>query len=243
MLGLLLLVLTVFLLFIVYSIAPTVLMRSFSLGVFKRSHLPKKVALTFDDGPDPDYTPTLLDLFWDYHVKATFFVVGEHAKSHPEIILRMYEEGHTIGIHHYRHLSNWFLSPWAVKKQCMKTADVIESITGERPVYYRPPWGHLNLFVKWACRPFRIVMWSAILGDWRLSLGKEQLKQRLLDHIRDGAIIVLHDCGVNPGADHTAPQMTIDALRDFFKEVNGHYDFVPIDVLYENDQMTQRKDL
>ncbi|TCP19981.1 peptidoglycan/xylan/chitin deacetylase (PgdA/CDA1 family) [Scopulibacillus darangshiensis] len=230
-LWLLLLILTVLLLFICYSILPTVIMRAFALGVFQRSKVPNKAALTFDDGPDPVYTPKLLDLCLEYKVKATFFVVGEHAAKHPEIIKRMQKEGHTIGIHHYRHLSNWFLSPWAVRRQCRQTADVIESITGIRPQYYRPPWGHLNLSVKWASAPFKIIMWSAILGDWRLGLGREKLKKRLLDNVNGGAVIVLHDCGVNPGADEEAPAMMLRALEEFLDEIGGQYNFVTIDAL------------
>ncbi|WKB36275.1 polysaccharide deacetylase family protein [Terrilactibacillus sp. S3-3] len=145
----------------------------------------------------------------------------------------MRREGHTIGIHHYKHVSNWFLTPWGSRNQCRKAADAVERITGERPVYYRPPWGHLNLFLPISARPFRVVLWSAILGDWKLSLGKERLKQRLRDHIRDGAIICLHDNGENPGADDDAPANTIAALNEFLPEVQGKYDFVPIGVLYE----------
>lgn len=229
----LIIILTVILIFIVYSIIPTIAMRSFAFGIFKTSHLKRKVALTFDDGPDAKYTPELLDLLKKYHVKATFFVVGEHAEKNPELLKRMRREGHAIGIHHYKHVSNWFLTPWGSRKQCRKAADAIERITGERPVYYRPPWGHLNLFLPVSARPFRIVLWSAILGDWKLSLGKERLKQRLRDHIRGGAIICLHDNGENPGADDDAPANTIAALSEFLPEVQGKYDFVPIGALYE----------
>ncbi|WP_141604688.1 polysaccharide deacetylase family protein [Terrilactibacillus laevilacticus] len=235
MLHILFIVLTIISLFIVYSIIPTIAIRSLSIGIFQRSHTKGQASLTFDDGPDQLYTPMLLDLFKKHNVKATFFVVGEHAKKNPDIIKRMHEEGHTIGIHHYKHVSNWFLMPWQIRKQCKMTADLIESIIGERPIYYRPPWGHLNLFIHWGAKPFRLVLWSAILGDWKLSLGKDRLKKRLQEHIKDGAVIVLHDNGENPGADERAPENTISAVTEYLEENHGKYEFVSIHTLYEDE--------
>ncbi len=143
----------------------------------------------------------------------------------------MKEEGHEIGIHHYRHKSNWFLSPLGVKQQCQKTADIIESIIGEPPYYYRPPWGHLNALVHLGSKPYKIVMWSAILGDWRLALGKARLVSRLKKTVKDGAIIVLHDRGDNPGADAEAPAMTIEALDEFLNGSGKDYEYVNLSTL------------
>ncbi|WJH35220.1 polysaccharide deacetylase family protein [Paenibacillus sp. CC-CFT747] len=71
-----------------------------------------QIALTFDDGPDPVYTPRLLDLLKERGIRATFFVLGSKAEKHPDLIRRMHEEGHQIGIHNYTHLSNWLMTPW-----------------------------------------------------------------------------------------------------------------------------------
>ncbi|MBM7644652.1 peptidoglycan/xylan/chitin deacetylase (PgdA/CDA1 family) [Scopulibacillus daqui] len=237
-----LLILLIFLcIFVVYSIIPTIVMRLFPIGIFKSSSIKNKAALTFDDGPNPIYTPRLLDLLKKHDIKATFFVVGENAKAYPDIISRMYLEGHTIGTHHYRHLSNWLLTPREVKEQCRMAADTVESITGKRPVYYRPPWGHLNLFVKWSSQPFKIIMWSAILGDWRCKLGKDKLKKRLHKSLHDGAVIVLHDSGENIGADQLAPEMMLQALEEFLLEKEDKIEFVPIDDLYEHETAKKRR--
>ncbi|MFC7394926.1 polysaccharide deacetylase family protein [Scopulibacillus cellulosilyticus] len=234
--SILLILLILVCIFAIYSIIPTLVIRAFSIGIFKSAHIKNKAALTFDDGPNPSYTPRLLDLLKSHGIKATFFVVGENAKAYPEIISRMHREGHTIGTHHYRHISNWLLTPREVKEQCRLAAETIEMITGKRPVYYRPPWGHLNLFVNWASRPYKIIMWSAILGDWRYKLGKDKLKQRLHKSLHEGAVIVLHDSGQNIGADQLAPEMMLQALEEFLQEKNDKIEFVPIDVLCQHEE-------
>lgn len=222
-------------LFLLYSLIPTFLYRLLDIGMIQRGKKKKSVAITFDDGPHSFYTPQILDLFKENNAKTTFFVVGENAEANPELLIRMKKEGHAIGIHHYRHTSNWLLTPSQSRIQCQKTADVIESITGERPVYYRPPWGHLNAFVHWSAHPFVIVMWSAILGDWKVKLGKDRLLKRLKKHSTDGAIIVLHDRGDNPGADKEAPAMTIETLKVFFDAQNGDKSFVSLPQLLNKD--------
>lgn len=221
---------------IIYSLLPTVLMRGLSLGLFNRSRVKGKLAFTFDDGPHPVYTPRLLDLLKNYKVKATFFVVGSFAEEHPEIIKRMDQEGHELAIHHYKHTSNWLLTPFASHRECVKTADVLERIIGERPVYYRPPWGHLNLFSWWSRRPFHLVLWSAILGDWNRKVGKIRLEKRIRKSVKDGAIIVLHDNDQTPGADEGAPEIMLSALQEVLKDVHDKYQFVTIDELYKENQ-------
>jgi len=222
-------VLIILCLFLLYAILPTVMMRTFAISVLKRVNIKGKVALTFDDGPDSRYTPELLDVLKKHKVQATFFVVGENAEQYPEIIKRMDSEGHSIGIHHYQHKNNWFLTPGGMRRQCLKTADTIQKITGKVPVYYRPPWGTFNLFTYWMTQPFKLVLWSAILGDWKLDLGKERLIERLRAHIHDGAIIVLHDSNDTPGADDGAAAHTVAALKEFLPQVNDTYDFITVD--------------
>ena len=132
--------------FIFYAFIPGILTRIFGFRVFRRGTGSNDFALTFDDGPDPLYTPRLLDLLKQYNMKATFFLVGSHAEKHPEVVKRIHSEGHLIGIHNYVHKSNWFMRPVTVRKQVKRTDDIIYSITGERSSYYRPPWGIVNLF-------------------------------------------------------------------------------------------------
>ncbi len=191
------------------------IVRIFSLRVQKK--VKNGVALTFDDGPDPVYTPQLLDLLKKYNVKATFFVVGWKAKKYPHLIKRMYEEGHTIGLHHYYHTSNWFLPPFVTEWELERSARVIEHMTGVRPVYYRPPWGHLNIWTVLMQKKYKIVMWTYILGDWKASMSVERLYERLTNSIKDGAIIVLHDSGSTIGADQHAPANMLRALEQLLQ--------------------------
>ena len=101
----------------------------------------KKIALTFDDGPHPYYTEQLLDGLKERGVKATFFVTGEHAKLHADIIKRMSEDGHLIGNHTYSHMQLGKTNREEFKEELVQTNEVIKGITGEEVIYVRPPYG------------------------------------------------------------------------------------------------------
>jgi peptidoglycan/xylan/chitin deacetylase (PgdA/CDA1 family) len=203
---------------VLYGIVPTVLIRKTNFHICRKGTPSGMIALTFDDGPDPYYTPRLLDLLKKYQVKATFFVVGKKAKQYPYIVKRMHDEGHEIGMHNYRHISNWFIFPPFLGRGLRKSANIIEQITGTRPMYYRPPWGHFNLFTPFLQKKYPTVMWTYILGDWNAKIGTMELFKRLKNSIKDGAIIVLHDSGKTFGADELAPEQMLSALELLLKE-------------------------
>ena len=206
------------LLILFYSIFPTLFIRIKGIGITKKIKNTNGIALTFDDGPNPKYTVQLLDLLKEYGIQATFFVVGEKVVKNPEIIKRMHQEGHTIGIHHFNHISNWILSPFQLKKQLRLTEEVINKYTNEMVMFYRPPWGHFNIFTLMLSKRFNIIMWSHIFGDWKV----ENCKKTLLDQLRTatspGSILLLHDCGETPGADEDAPEYMLKNLEIFLKE-------------------------
>lgn len=192
----------------------------------------RQVAFTFDDGPHPVYTPQLLDLLKKFQVKATFFVLGSKAAQYPELILRMHREGHLIGIHNYRHYPNAFMTPKQICQQIDQTAEIVMQITGERPSYYRPPWGILNFFDLWIHQDFHIVLWSVMAGDWKRRGGSSKVKKRLIRRLKDGSIFLLHDSGETFGADVDAPENTLQALREFLNFVlNEGYQCVRIDTM------------
>lgn len=207
----------VIILFLCYGAVPTVLIRVFEWGIVKRIHT-KEMALTFDDGPNPKYTPQLLDLLKKYHIKATFFVVGSNVKKYPEIIKRMADEGHTIGIHSFDHISSWILSPSQLKKQLEMTEKAITECTGEKVSFYRPPWGHFNLFTLWVSKKYTKIMWSSIFGDWKVAKAKNGLLEELRVYAKEGAIFVLHDNGDTLGAEEEAPGYMIRNLEIFLEE-------------------------
>ncbi|ANB55965.1 polysaccharide deacetylase family protein [Anoxybacillus sp. B7M1] len=203
---------------LIYGMIPTIWIRRNAWRIYKKGMRKGAVALTFDDGPDPYYTPQLLDLLKKHDIKATFFVVGTRAAKYPDLIRRMDREGHEIGLHNYRHISNWILFPPFLQRGLRKSALIIERITGKRPVYYRPPWGHFNLFTWTLQAKYPTIMWTHILGDWKESIGVDELLRRLKNGLQDGAIIVLHDSGDTLGADKKAPAHMLKALELLFAE-------------------------
>lgn len=201
-----------------YAFIPALISRVFGFRVFKRGRVTSEIALTFDDGPDHEYTPQLLDLLARYKAKATFFVVGSHAEKHPELLQRMHDEGHVVGIHNYVHKTNWFMRPKSVRNQIDRTSDVIREATGVRSAFYRPPWGIVNVFDFMNRDKKQIILWSAIFGDWNEKLGAERLKGKMMKKMRPGEVLLLHDCGRTPGADPTAPANMLIALEAYMEE-------------------------
>ena len=104
----------------------------------------KKIALTFDDGPDSEYTPMLLDGLAERKVKATFFVIGKQAEAQPEIMKRLVKDGHLIGNHTYNHVDIRHMTESAAKEEILKANEVITKYTGEEPCFLRPPFGNEN---------------------------------------------------------------------------------------------------
>jgi peptidoglycan/xylan/chitin deacetylase (PgdA/CDA1 family) len=218
------------LLYVIYTIIPFLLSFVFTKRIFRRSDDPSKIAFTFDDGPDPKYTPPLLDLLKKHNIKASFFVLGSKAEKNPELILRMHNEGHLIGLHNYVHRSNWTMFPWTIRRELDHSASIVEEITGVRPIYYRPPWGLLNLFDFFVIKPYNIILWSVMAEDWKSKGGSEKVRKRLLNKIKNGDVILLHDSGDTLGADKDAPMNTINALHDVIKEMTAKsYTCVRID--------------
>jgi peptidoglycan-N-acetylglucosamine deacetylase len=202
--------------YLIYSVVSTVYIRKMNGCIKRRLDVPERMALTFDDGPDPLYTGKLLDILSKYGVKATFFVVGSKAAKYPELLKRMKREGHTIGVHHYAHVSSWLLTPYQLKKQLEQSSSVIEAITNTKPVLYRPPWGHFNLFTLFTAKDYEVVLWSHIFQDWKVKKSGDLLERmKMADH--DGAIFVLHDSGATFGADEKAPLYMLESLDGFLE--------------------------
>ncbi|GLX69450.1 YkoP family protein [Paenibacillus glycanilyticus] len=227
-----------------YAFIPALISRVFGFRVFKRGRVASEIALTFDDGPDPEYTPQLLDLLARYQAKATFFVVGSHAEKHPELLRRMQDEGHVIGIHNYVHKTNWFMRPKTVRNQIELTSDVIREATGIRSAFYRPPWGIINMFDIAKRDRLQIILWSAIFGDWNAKLGAERLKQKMMQKMRPGEVLLLHDCGRTPGADPTAPANMLIALEAYLEEATKRgFRFVGIAEMIKLTEKTPKRSI
>ncbi|MGA2742074.1 MAG: polysaccharide deacetylase family protein [Bryobacteraceae bacterium] len=153
------------------------------------------VALTFDDGPNPVDTPKLLDILRQKRVCATFFVVGERAQAHPEIVRREQAEGHLIGNHTWSHPSLFcFLTPARLREEIERGEEAVQRICGFRPRYFRSPVGlrHplLGPYLKNAGLEY--VSWRLRTWD-TMGLKPETLTRRILDKVASGDIILMHD--------------------------------------------------
>lgn len=170
---------------------------SFLLTPFERSYSAehissgkKQIALTFDDGPG-EYTDELLNGLRERNVKASFFLQGRKLEGREEIVKTMYEDGHLIGCHTWSHINFLKCSVTEIRAEIEKTNDKIESITGQRPQFFRPPYGYylgsqLNRIDSIA------VLWSATPRDW-VNTDADYICDWLVSHLRDGDIVLLHD--------------------------------------------------
>ena len=151
----------------------------------------KKVALTFDDGPDPDYTEMLLDGLKKRNVKATFFLLGKQAEAYPDIVKRMHKEGHMIGNHSYDHVNLANLSKTDAAKQIWMTSEAIHKITGEYPQYLRPPFG--NEPPECSCaKNMMTVLWDVDPLDWCCGSSSTVI-EKVVKAVEEDDIILLHD--------------------------------------------------
>ena len=155
----------------------------------------KVVALTYDDGPNPPYTDRILDELKELDVKATFFVVGRAAQAHPGEVRRIVAEGHAIGNHTWDHSHLLVQTPHQIHEELSKTDDTIFAATGVRTRLMRPPFGARDFAVIDQARKdgYSVIMWSVPLPkDWEQP-GDMTIAKRVLAHVKDGSIIVLHD--------------------------------------------------
>ncbi len=163
---------------------------------------PGELALTFDDGPNPSWTPRLLDELASHGIKATFFLLGSRAEAEPEVVQRIAAAGHTIGNHSWSHPNLALARADRVLLELMRTSATIEDLIGAPVHFFRPPFGARRPAVLHTARQLgmRPVLWNAMTSDWS-GLAAEQIARRLTARIdrleRHGwaANIVLHDGG------------------------------------------------
>lgn len=176
----------------------------------KARHCPNApVALTFDDGPDPRWTPLVLDTLALAHARATFFVVAPRAERHPSLLARMRDEGHDVALHCTRHVRHDAMTPEEID------ADVRSGLPalGRSVSHWRTPWGIVTPATEDVARNHRLglVGWTADTEDWRGGRPREML-DRVEGRILPGAIVLMHD-GVGPGATRAGCAGTVDLVR------------------------------
>jgi peptidoglycan-N-acetylglucosamine deacetylase len=177
------------------------------------------IAMTFDDGPSEKLTPKLLDLLAAHHIKATFFVIGQNASDHPEILQRAVREGHEIGNHSWSHPNFGKMSDESVRRELKKTDDAIVAATGVHPTLMRPPYGSITAHEKhWIHDDFgyRIILWDVDPLDWRRP-GPKVVTNRIVKETRNGSIVLSHD--IHPGTIEAMPETLHELEAKGFKFV------------------------
>lgn len=181
----------------------------------------KEIALTFDDGPHPGYTPKLLAILKQYKVKATFFVVGDMAEKYPDLVRAEIAAGHSVGNHTYHHVNLSKLPPEYIATEIKACGEVVRCITGKAPHLFRPPGGDYNKDVAEisTALDYTMVLWTDDPGDYA-SPGDHVINNRLLQRANNGGIILIHD-GI---------KQTLNVLPGILKDLKGRgYKFVTID--------------
>jgi peptidoglycan-N-acetylglucosamine deacetylase len=163
---------------------------------------PGELALTFDDGPNPAWTPRLLDILAVHDVRATFFLVGRYAQAEPELVRRIADAGHLIGNHSWSHPNLAITAPSRVRAELSQTSDTLAQITGAPVRYFRPPFGARRPDVLQAAKSLGMkpVLWNAITTDWSEPSADriaDRLERKIDNLEEDGwaTNIVLHDGG------------------------------------------------
>lgn len=213
-------------------------------GTFWRSDIPEKaVALTFDDGPSPVWTPAVLAALDKAQVKATFFMLGEHVEKYPQAARLVAESGHEIGNHSLRHNNFIYYNKYQVEKDIKDTERIIKKVTGKTTRLFRPPKAWLSKREKKKIREFgyEVVLWSLNSKDW-VNFDHKNIIRYLVKHVRPGDIILFHDSGgffKSEEGNRIETVNTIPRLVEKLKEAG--YRFVTVSELLElRDKYAQK---
>lgn len=198
--------------------------RSQGLAVYSVDTVKKHMAITFDDGPHPDYTPDILALLDEFHAKATFFVVGEYVERFPQLIRTMIAKGHEVGNHTFTHPQVSAMTATEVRA----CDAAIMKATGQRAVLLRPPGGRISDQTLWVARQtqHRLILWTWDVDtrDWA-EPGVQKIVKVVVQHADPGDIVLFHDGGGNR-------KQTVLALRIILSRLSQEgYHFVTVSQL------------
>jgi peptidoglycan/xylan/chitin deacetylase (PgdA/CDA1 family) len=150
--------------------------------------------LTFDDGPDPEATPFVLDELKKFNAKATFFCLGKNVVEFPDIYKRILFDGHRTGNHSYHHLNGWKVSDKLYFEDIMQARKYIDSDI------FRPPYGRITKFQNGLLTKsdgkkqlFKIIMWNVLSGDFDFTISPEKCASNVIRNATQGSVIVFHD--------------------------------------------------
>jgi peptidoglycan/xylan/chitin deacetylase (PgdA/CDA1 family) len=196
-------------------------------------------ALTFDDGPHPQYTPRLLEILERFGARATFFVIGELARKHTDLVRRMAAAGHAIGNHSWSHPSFPAIGSRERRWQIQACEEVITPYSQK---IFRPPYGNQVFGSRldvWRLG-LRVVTWNTVGRDWQDD-SADTVLQRLVEGLRPGSIMLLHD-GLRTAEDErfASRDATLEAVRRLLEGHAGHYQFITVPELLERGRVQKR---
>ncbi|MFF8841806.1 polysaccharide deacetylase family protein [Streptomyces sp. NPDC015127] len=173
----------------------------------------RTMVLTFDDGPDPRYTPAILATLREHGVQAMFFVCGEMATQHPDLLRKMADDGHVIGNHTWSHPLVPGLAPSRIRDELGSTSEVVEQAVGAAPLWYRAPYGAWNRhsFEIGAELGMEPLAWTLDTLDWT-EPGTRTIIRRVLEGAAPGVVVLSHDAGGNRS-------QSVAALRRYLPEL------------------------
>jgi peptidoglycan/xylan/chitin deacetylase (PgdA/CDA1 family) len=196
----------------------------------------KKLALTYDDGPNDPHTMRLLEVLAKHNVRATFFLIGRYVRQRPDIVREIVKAGHVIGNHTFTHLLLTFKSAAEVGKELSDCRAAIQDAVGEQSDLFRPPFGGRRPAVLRIARELGLqpIMWNITGYDWDAPPAAV-IEKKVSNQIRGGDVILLHDGGHKQmGADRSQTVLATDHLITRYKSEG--YDFVTIQQMLEGAQ-------
>ena len=182
----------------------------------------KSLVLTFDDGPDPEYTPAILDILKQKKVPAAFFVVGVNAEKNPDLVRRIYAEGHELGNHTYSHPNIAATSPERTRLELSSTERIIEHAAGVSTILFRPPYNadsepempaEIEPVLRAQEMGFVTVGERIDPQDWRKEATADSIFDEVVAEVDNGSMILLHDAGGDRTATVAALPRIIDHLQ------------------------------
>ena len=156
--------------------------------VWKKNTDQKKIWITFDDGPDEKVTPYLINVLEKFNIKATFFVIGNQAKKHPELVKLIINNGHKIGNHSFSHLNGFSTNNNKYLEDVEQAKKYIDSDI------FRPPYGKITPFqIKNLKKDFKIIMWDIMSWDFKENIYPNKIYKNVIDNVENGSIILFHN--------------------------------------------------
>ena len=195
----------------------------------------KKVALTFDDGPSPEWTPQILDALKKANIKATFFMIGHHVKKYPDIAKRVAQEGHTIGNHTYAHSVILYYTPEEIEEEIKYTEMIIKEATGHKTKFFRPPkaWMRSNTKARVKSMGYEVILWSLNSKDW-VEFNHRYIVKLLSHRVKNGDILLFHDSGNVFSAEGGDRSQTVAAIPLLVRELHKKgFEFVTVEELLD----------